>query len=455
MSGSIHTKINPNSKHWNSSFSGKKIIPRVHNGAELVPSTDRKEIPVYCISKKCRCEKKKLVEYTVGIITAFAPEIEEFLSEFTQEFRPLDIVGRRFFRGIMSNKLVVITVCGIGMTNSAQTTQLIIDYFNPKYLFFSGIAGGMNPEQTDPETGRRRIGDVVVNSRWAEYQHQKFIRNKMDGESVLDDFQDFGVDFPNNFFRILPNRTLAFTRPDCTGCDNPDPDAPSEPGGVIVTVDIPGCPPPDPPPTFPLQILTATGFAIPMEVEVLRNGGDAFPPPGQIVPQQFFFNVDPYLLSLANTAISAPGFVLPDQITICGLDPCDCNAGSSTYQPVASIGDLGVAASTFVDNAIYRQDVFDQFQAGGVTVESVDMETSAFAHVAASNLKPFIAVRSLSDLAGGEEGINSILNFIVQAANNSVFVTVSIINLIPATVNKCCDFKTKAQLCKKECKKNH
>ena len=444
--------LNNTLKHWAKSRPTKDlVIPTVDSPEvnELQPTNNVKDIPVFCIQRKEKCNKKKLLKYAVGIITAFSPEIVEFLNKFTKQFDPVDIAGRRFYRGILSGKLVTITVCGIGMTNSAMTTQLMIDYFDPTYLFFSGIAGGMNVEKSDPLVpgNDRRIGDVIINARWAEYQHQKFIRNNTEGCDTVCNFIDFGVDFPNNFYRIVPalNRTLAFTRPDCEGCEGPEgcgtcPPVPGlnpgENGGIIN------------------GFLQATEFAIPMEVEVLRTGDDYLKVP---VPQQFYFQVDSYLLDLATTAINAPGFVLPIQIesTVCAaFDPdCGCTDFQDiTYQPVASIGDLGVAASTFVDNAIYRQMVFDEFAVGGVVVETVDMETPAFAHVAASNNKPFIRVSSLSDLAGGDVGINVILDFIAQAAVNSAYVTTSIIALIPANADCCNEFVTGAQ---KFCKKKH
>ena len=50
------------------------------------------------------------------------------------------------------------------------------------------------------------------------------------------------------------------------------------------------------------------------------------------------------------------------------------------------------------------------------------MESAAVAHVAYSNRLPFLAFRSLSDLAGGGPGQNEIGAFFQLAAENSAAV---------------------------------
>ena len=52
----------------------------------------------------------------------------------------------------------------------------------------------------------------------------------------------------------------------------------------------------------------------------------------------------------------------------------------------------------------------------------LDMESAAVAHVAYANKVPFIAFRSLSDLAGGEEHENMIETFRQLASDNSASV---------------------------------
>ena len=59
----------------------------------------------------------------------------------------------------------------------------------------------------------------------------------------------------------------------------------------------------------------------------------------------------------------------------------------------------GVSGQAFVDNAAFREYTFKTFNAS-----VLDMETSALAMVAYANGVPYIAFRSLSDLAGGGKG---------------------------------------------------
>ena len=79
----------------------------------------------------------------------------------------------------------------------------------------------------------------------------------------------------------------------------------------------------------------------------------------------------------------------------CGRrDPTKC----VTTTPRLIIGGRGVSGTAFLANEAYRRYLFEQLQA-----ETVEMETAALAHVAHANGVPYIAFRSLSDLAGATE----------------------------------------------------
>lgn len=68
-----------------------------------------------------------------------------------------------------------------------------------------------------------------------------------------------------------------------------------------------------------------------------------------------------------------------------------------------NVGGVGVSGPVFLDNAKYREWVFRVWKA-----RCVDMESAALAHVAYANGTPFLIVRGLSDLAGGQRGANPI-----------------------------------------------
>ena len=116
----------------------------------------------------------------------------------------------------------------------------------------------------------------------------------------------------------------------------------------------------------------------------------------------FWFLVDPDMLAVA--AAVMPDVMLQDCVGDVCLDPA----------PVIVVGGNGVSGPTFVDNAEYRTWVWETFGA-----DALDMETAATAHVAYTNCVPYLAFRSLSDLAGGGPGENQIGTFFAVAAENS------------------------------------
>ena len=96
-------------------------------------------------------------------------------------------------------------------------------------------------------------------------------------------------------------------------------------------------------------------------------------------------------------------------------------------EPQVVVGGKGVSGPTFVDNAKYREWVWQTFQA-----DALDMESAAVAHVAYVNKVPFIAFRSLSDLAGGGPGENEMSTFFQLAADNSAKVVMAFLGKLPA-----------------------
>ncbi|WP_102109998.1 5'-methylthioadenosine/S-adenosylhomocysteine nucleosidase [Oceaniglobus roseus] len=124
------------------------------------------------------------------------------------------------------------------------------------------------------------------------------------------------------------------------------------------------------------------------------------------VDERFWFPADPDLLALAEKV--AGSITLPD---------CTPDNACLSQAPKIVTGGNGVSGSFFVDNAAFRKHVFATFEA-----EVLDMESAAVAHVAFANEVPFIAFRSLSDLAGGGEGANEMGTFMALAATNSATV---------------------------------
>ena len=94
------------------------------------------------------------------------------------------VKGRVFWIGKLEGKEVVIVNSGVGMTNAAMTTQLLIDKYNPEEIIFTGICGGIDSSN--------HIGDIVVPERWATH-----------------DYGYYGKDgfIPDSIYVILPGQT--------------------------------------------------------------------------------------------------------------------------------------------------------------------------------------------------------------------------------------------------------
>ena len=150
------------------------------------------------------------------------------------------------------------------------------------------------------------------------------------------------------------------------------------------------------------------GMIFPRSVTVRRAGVDA--------PEtRFWFPVDEALLALARDAVAEVE-----------LSQCQGYGGCLEWEPRIIIGGPGVSGGAFIDNAAFREYTFKTFGA-----RVLDMESAAVAHVAYANDVPFVAVRSLSDLAGGSEGENQIDVFFRLAAGNSAAVVKALLRMMP------------------------
>jgi adenosylhomocysteine nucleosidase len=162
------------------------------------------------------------------------------------------------------------------------------------------------------------------------------------------------------------------------------------------------------------------GFPAPATGD-FANHGMIFPGPvvvrreGQAMERRFWFEADPGLLSLARQIAAQPE-----------LKRCAPSGVCLAKQPRIVVGGAGVSGPVFVDNAAFRQYVDKTFQA-----KVLDMETAAVAHVAYANKVPFIAFRSLSDLAGGGDGPNEIRTFMALASENSATVVRAFVKALP------------------------
>ena len=155
------------------------------------------------------------------------------------------------------------------------------------------------------------------------------------------------------------------------------------------------------------------------EGEALPPFGMMFPRPVVVAPApgvlepRLWFPTDPGLVGTART--------LAGKVTLkrCIADRC------LTKAPRVVVGGNGVSGQAFVDNAELRTWAFETFHA-----RVLDMETAAVAQVAYVNRTPFIAFRSLSDLAGGDPGKNQARVFSQLASDNSAAVVRAFIDAL-------------------------
>jgi adenosylhomocysteine nucleosidase len=138
------------------------------------------------------------------------------------------------------------------------------------------------------------------------------------------------------------------------------------------------------------------------------------PRPDGSVEKRRWFPVDPAMLALARQVAADA------QLTRCVADKCLVHA------PKIVVGGNGVSAPVFLDNAAYRKYLSATFGA-----RVADMESAAVAHVAYVNGTPFIAFRSLSDLAGGGAGANEMHTFMGLASENSASVVKAFVKALP------------------------
>lgn len=120
--------------------------------------------------------------------------------------------------------------------------------------------------------------------------------------------------------------------------------------------------------------------------------------------KKFWFEADPQMLEVARS--------------IRGVELANCKSGQCLRRkPQLVVGGNGVSGQAFMDNKAFREYTHKTFQAN-----VLDMETAAVGMVAYSNGVPYIAFRSLSDLAGGGDGENEMGTFMGLAADNSAKV---------------------------------
>ena len=74
------------------------------------------------------------------IIAAMEKEIKKY-----KEIYQLELLDeeKKIYKGLINDKNIYLTECGIGKVNAAIMTQYLIDKYNPNYIINSGCAGSL------------------------------------------------------------------------------------------------------------------------------------------------------------------------------------------------------------------------------------------------------------------------------------------------------------------------
>ncbi len=100
------------------------------------------------------------------------------------DFNAADVAGRHY----------LFLVTGMSLVNAAMNTQLLLDHFNIEAVYFTGIAGGIDPAYSP--------GDVVVPARWFYHSEAAYFNETAPGQFALagyfhQKYANFGMIFPD------------------------------------------------------------------------------------------------------------------------------------------------------------------------------------------------------------------------------------------------------------------
>uniref|UniRef100_A0A7S3LES7 Nucleoside phosphorylase domain-containing protein n=1 Tax=Amphora coffeiformis TaxID=265554 RepID=A0A7S3LES7_9STRA len=113
----------------------------------------------------------------IGLLSFWVPELYVLLDLIRSEGQAVEeyvFGGRKFYVTTYKGHKVVAVNTGVGLSNAAATTAILLQKFpSIDRIIGSGIAGGVNPSLN--------IGDVVIPARWALYHEQHFAKEKVDG----------------------------------------------------------------------------------------------------------------------------------------------------------------------------------------------------------------------------------------------------------------------------------
>lgn len=105
------------------------------------------------------------------------------------------INGVAFESAMVGKRRCLFFLSGMSVANAAMTTQLALSKFPVKEVFFTGIAGGINPAYTP--------GDVVIPERWAYHGEGALLNEREPGKFQVPPYMkphyaNFNMFFPDD-----------------------------------------------------------------------------------------------------------------------------------------------------------------------------------------------------------------------------------------------------------------
>lgn len=97
---------------------------------------------------------------TIGIIFAMQEELIE-LKNYLHINKEKKIYDLTFYEATLNNQNIILTESGIGKTNAARTTQILIDYYKPEAIFNIGVAGGI--------AKNLKVGDIIISTSLVQH----------------------------------------------------------------------------------------------------------------------------------------------------------------------------------------------------------------------------------------------------------------------------------------------
>ena len=120
--------------------------------------------------------------------------IQQMMAPDPSKLQKTEINGIQFTTADLDGKRLVFFLTGMSEVNAASTTQLVLDRFNIQAVFFTGIAGGVNPAFSP--------GDVVVPAQWCYHGEAAYFNETAPGKYDIpgwfpNKYPNFGMIFPD------------------------------------------------------------------------------------------------------------------------------------------------------------------------------------------------------------------------------------------------------------------